>query len=118
MDILTPEVIVAALGLATTVATGLFAWYLKRYGDEKGKRQEAEDQGDIIMKAARGGYGLAVALYGANPKAEPYLYQAKQLLDAIEDGWNNAKVGTPEMEEYYEQLSNVLTALGKELAKG
>lgn len=115
-EILTADVITALLGLATTIATGLFALYLKKYGDEKGKRVEAEEQGDLIMSSGKKVWELAKAVYGNNEKAAPYIAQGDEILGAMEKGWADSKVKTPELEEYYQQLLALATEIGKALA--
>lgn len=112
-ELLTAETVQAILGLITVVASSLFALYLKRYGDEKGRRIEAEEQGDLILSGAKAVYSAAEALYGANEKAQPYLMNAKRLLDALEAAWNDAQAGTPSMKEIYDELLAVLRELGK-----
>lgn len=108
-EILTPEVVQAALGLATVVATGLFAWYRSRY-------TEAAEQGDLLMSSARKVWELIKAVYGPNEKAALYIAQGDEILSAMEKGWADSRVKTPEMEEYYQQLLAVATEIGNALA--
>ncbi len=108
-EILTAEVIQAALGLATVVATGLFAWYRQKY-------VEAAEQGDLIMSSARKVWELVKAVCGSNAKAADRIAQGEAIMAALEKGWADSKVRTPEMEDYYQQLLAVATEIGKTLA--
>lgn len=107
-EILTAEVIQALLGLATVVATGLFAWYRVKY-------VEAAEQGDLIMSSARKVWELIKAVYGPNEKAALHIAQGDEILSAMEIGWADSKTKTPAMEEYYQQLLAVATEIGKAL---
>ncbi|MBI0582456.1 MAG: hypothetical protein JET69_05510 [Methanomassiliicoccales archaeon] len=109
-ELLTAEVLAAALGLLTVVATGVGAWYRARYG-------EAAEQGDLIMASARRVWDVVKALGAGQPKAAPYLEKGEMIIAAMEKGWNDSKVRTPEMEDYYGELLKLAAEVGTVLAE-
>lgn len=109
-ELLTAGVIQAALGLAAVVATGLFAWYRQRY-------EEAAEQGDVLMASARKVWEIVKAIAAGRPEAAPYLEKGELILAALEKGWADSKVRTPEMEDYYAELLSLAAEVGKALAE-
>lgn len=116
-ELLTADVLVAAFGLLTVVATGVGAWYRQRYGVEKDKREEAEAQGDIIMSSARRVWDVVKALGAGQPNAAPYLEKGELIIAAMEKGWNDSKTKTPVMEDYYAELLMLAAEVGKVLSE-
>jgi len=109
-ELLTAEVLAAALGLLTVVATGVGAWYRARYG-------EAAEQGDVIMSSARRLWEIVKALGAGKPEAALYLDKGELIIAAMEKGWNDSKTRTPEMEDYYNELLILAGEVGKALAE-
>lgn len=118
MSLWTPETLQALLGLVSVMATFLFTIYLKKYGDERGKRREAEDQGDLLLDGAKAMFGTAVVLHSHNARARPHLINARILLDALEAAWNDAKAPTPALQAIYDELALELQELGTVVTEG
>lgn len=109
-ELLTADVLVAAFGLLTVVATGVGAWYRQRYA-------EAAEQGDVIMASARKVWDVVKALGAGKPEAATYLEKGEAIMSALEKGWEDSKTKTPEMEDYYDELLELATEVGKVLAE-
>jgi len=103
-EIVTPEVLVAGLGLLSIVLTGAFAYV-------QNKKVEAVDQGDGGFEMAEGMYLMVKEELG--DKFPKEIQEAGEWLGLVEQAWEDAKVKTPEFNDYLREFLKVINAMKK-----
>jgi hypothetical protein len=72
------------------------------------KKILAEEQGDKILEFANSQFAIVKAVFGEKKEYAEKLKIADELMVKMNKAWNDSKVRTPEFNEYFSELMNIV----------